>query len=207
MKRQPVENNNDGLIRLVPSCQIIRDDSVDSKNVDSKNVDSKNVKVDDVEVDDVKNNFTEREFTVGHKGYMLKVRVWNEHGVDPVVLYDYNNVLNAYSLESLQKAARTKQEPYAIVSLLMTQGANFHGLRNRAKETGETIVAVTAKIKGDRKSVETGLKYQVMLKMHWTRVKCALDDKPHEWYSTDEQKKPPKLPLDPRKKPVYRIDF
>lgn len=111
--------------------------------------------------------FTERLFTYPHQEYIINVTVWNEFK-DPTeveVLYDCNNVLNAYSMETLQKQARTVDKKYAIVSLLYTKGKNFLGLKEQAKRTGECIVALTAKIKGNRKMVETGLKYKVMKKI------------------------------------------
>ena len=154
--------------------------------------------------------------------------IWNEAAApDPKVLFDYNNVLNAYPMELLAKQARVTGLPYAIVSLLMTQGDNFNNLRERAKNTGECIIALTAKIKGNRVKVETSLKYVAMKKMHWENVQCAIDDKPHEWYHSDsnisqsrkldssysskdrtfenKREKPIKLSLDSTKKNVFKV--
>ena len=87
----------------------------------------------------------------------------------------------------------------------MTQGANYQNLKKRAEETGECIVAITARLKQQRKQVETSLKYQLMKKMHWENVICAIDDKPHEWYADADTKVGKKLSLDSQKKPVYKI--
>jgi hypothetical protein len=150
--------------------------------------------------------FTERVFEYDHEGYRIRAAVWNEHAApDPRVLFDFNNVLNAYPMELLQKRAGVLNLPYAIVSLLMTQGANYHELKKRAEETGECIVALTARLKRKREHVETCLKYKCMKHMHWKNVICALDDKPHEWYSDPKKKVGKKLPLDPKKKAVYKI--
>lgn len=151
---------------------------------------------------------TERQFTYEHEGYIITATVWNEAAApDPRVLYDFNNVLNAYSMELLQRRAEVENLPYAIVSLLMTQGTNFHSLKDRAKERGECIVALTAKLKGDRTRKETCLKYKIMKLMHWKNVICALDDKPHEWFPSPGVKLGKKLPLNPKKKPVFKITF
>ena len=153
-----------------------------------------------------KSKFTQRVFTYPHEGYTIKVTVWNEAAApNPQVLFDYNNVLNAYELAFLQRRAHVKNLPYAIVSLLMTEGKNFQNLRERAKRTGECIMALTSKFKQRRLQAETCLKYRVMELMNWKNVICALDDKPHEWYSTPKNKVGKKLKLDPNKKPVYKI--
>jgi hypothetical protein len=150
----------------------------------------------------------EKTFSFEHRGEHIEVTVWNFNRVlQPHVLFDFNNVLNAYPLKLLQKETGTLDQPYAIVSLLMTKGHNFEGLHQRALETGECIVALTAKIKGERVKKETGLKYQVMKKLHWKNVQFAVDDKPHEWYSDSEIFATQLLSLDASKKPVYKISF
>jgi hypothetical protein len=105
----------------------------------------------------------------------------------------------------LQKRAGVENLDYAIVSLLMTQGANFHSLKKRAKETGECILALTSRFKKQRLQAETCLKYRAMELMGWKEVICAIDDKPHEWYSNPKKKVGKKMNLDPKKKPVYKI--
>lgn len=152
------------------------------------------------------NTFTEREFTYKHNGYLITATVWNEASApDPIVLYDYNNVLNAYTMEELQKEGGLQNLPYAIVSLIGGKGQYFQNLMDRAKEKNECIVALTAKIRGDRVNTETCLKYVAMKKMHWKNVKWAVDDKPHEWYKTPTNKVGKKIKLDENKKDVYRI--
>ena len=146
----------------------------------------------------------EKTFSFDHQGEQIDVTVWNfTKQLQPHVLFDYNNVLNTYSLETLQKVAGAQNKSYAVVSLLMTKGDNFLALKQRSLETGECIVALTAKIKGDRVKKETGLKYTAMKKLHWQAVEFAVDDKPHEWY--DDIFPTHLLPLDPLKKPVYKV--
>lgn len=153
----------------------------------------------------------ERMFAFEHKGWSIDVTIWNEHSMlaPPQLLFDFNNVLNAHKMHDLMKAARVSRDtPFAIVSLLATKGEHFTRLRDRAQETGECIVALTAKIKGDRKSVETGMKNRVMHLLHWENdAKWAIDDKPHEWFSDDAPpvSKPSVMKLDPSKKPVYCV--
>ena len=151
---------------------------------------------------------TTRTFTYLHQGYTVLATVWNEaSALDPLVLFDYNNVLNAYPMEYLQKQAGVIGCRYAIVSLLITQGRNFEGLRERARQTGECIVALTVKVNGNREVFETGLKYRAMQLMHWHHAICALDDKPHEWYAPNQKKKGKRVKLQPQKKPVFRIEI
>lgn len=152
---------------------------------------------------DTKNSFTERSFTYPHNGYIVNATIWNEIK-DPHVLYDYNNVLNTFTLETLEKAANTEGKEYAIVSLLRTKGDNYNDLKQMAMEDGECIVALTLKFRGNRVKIETGLKYKVIKLLRWKNVECALDDKPHEWYS-DTCKKSQDLKLDHHKKPVYMV--
>jgi hypothetical protein len=133
--------------------------------------------------------------------------IWNESKEKPRVLYDYDNVLNAYSLDRLARAAGTVDWPYAIVSLLATQGDNFEQLRRLSEETKQCVVAITAKFRGNRVDCETGVKYIAMCEMHWNdTVECALDDKPHEWFGNQNQN-PILLDLDKDKKPVYCIRY
>lgn len=161
-----------------------------------------------------------KTFVLEHKGYQVQVTVWNESKTPPVVLYDYNNVLNTYSLPVLAKAAKLEDTlPYAIVSLLYTSGEHYQALQKRAESTGETVVALVVKIKGDRLQTETGLKYALMKRMHWLpNVRWAVDDKPHEWQSPRPTHSgvsvtsatsgiPQLLALDPTKKPVYLVPF
>ena len=42
--------------------------------------------------------------------------------------------------------------------------------------------------------------------MRWDNVECALDDKPHEWFS-EVSEKPVRLKLSHQKKSVYLIKF
>lgn len=151
----------------------------------------------------------EKTFSFEHKGEPIDVTVWNyTRALQPRVLFDFNNVLNAYPLKVLQKETGAVDKSYAIVSLLMTKGDNFQALKQRSLETGECIVALTAKIKGQRVEKETGLKYAAMKKLHWTSVEFAVDDKPHEWFRSDASRRDVHLlALDPLKKPVYKICF
>jgi len=149
--------------------------------------------------------FSERRTSFQHEGYSIKVSIWNEHGVVPQILFDYNNVLNAYTPEQLRTAANVPDVPYAIVSLLRTTGDNYEALKQRAQTTGETIVALTVKIHGQKEKVETCMKYKAMKLLRWGTVKWAFDDKPHIFYSKPNQVKPQPLPLDHNKKPVYLI--
>lgn len=127
----------------------------------------------------------EREFTFEHEGFPVCVTIWNESSTpQPRVLFDYNNVLNVYTIESLQRETETSGLRYAIVSLLITKGHNFLNLRERSYQTGETIVALTCESKGDQFKVETGIKYLVTELLGWTEFQKAIDDKPHEWLST-----------------------
>ena len=123
-----------------------------------------------------------------------------------MVLYDFNNVLNAYPMEVLQEAADTVDQPYAIVSLLRTEGRNYLSLRERAIKTRECIVALSSKIRENRAMIETNIKYKIIKMLHWKNVMCALDDKPHEWQG-EKSKEPEQLKLDVHKKPVYLIKF
>ena len=145
----------------------------------------------------------ERTFTYPHKEHIIDVTIWNETE-NPLVLYDFNNVLNAHTLEKLQSVARTKDKPYAIVSFLHTKGKNFIALKQRAQDTGECIVALTSKLKGNKKWIETGLKNKVINLMEWENVECAIDDKPHEWYD-NKNSRSVKLRLNPQKKQVYLV--
>lgn len=151
-------------------------------------------------------NWTERLTTMNHEQYIIDVTIWNEKRTpNPQILFDYNNVLNAYEPRVLRDAARVPDVPYAIVSLLRTKGDNFNALRERSKKTGETIVALTVKIQGQKERVERCMKYKVMKLLHWNS-KWAFDDKPHEWCKT--QKSIPvlkRLKLDPSKKEVFMI--
>lgn len=150
--------------------------------------------------------WTERNISFKHEGYIVNVSIWNEHSTpDPQILFDYNNVLNAYEPEVLRTSAGVPDVPYAIVSLLRTRGDNYEALRQRSISTGETIVAITVKIQGEKERVETCIKYKVMLLLRW-KSKWAFDDKPHEWYSKPHSK-PNLYPLklDKNKKPVYML--
>ena len=150
---------------------------------------------------------SETIFTLDHNGYLFQVTAWNLDACkNPKILFDYNNVLNVYTRQELLKAAKLEPQPYAIVSLLMTTGENFQSLKKQAQETKECIVAVTAKIKGNRQAVETGLKYAVMKKLHWSAM-AAFDDKPHEWFSPEGKYQYRQLKLDAQKKPVYVINY
>jgi len=154
---------------------------------------------------------TERVFFYEHDGYRIQATIWNEAN-NPQILFDFNNVLNAYTQNELLKASKIENMPYAIVSLLMTTGDNFKSLKEQAYRTGECIVALTAKLKGNRKQHETGLKYAVMKKLGWNKVLYAFDDKPHEWMHPRQidigrQDNATVLDLDPKKKPVYLITF
>ena len=141
----------------------------------------------------------EREFTFEHEGFPIAVTVWNESATpQPQMLFDFNNVLNVYTMESLQLATGTTSLPYAIVSLLVTKGHNFLGLKERSYQTGETIVALTCDAKGDRFKVETGMKYQVTRLLGWTEVQTAVDDKPHEWLWTASPSRQQVSVLDPK---------
>jgi len=150
--------------------------------------------------------FTSREFKYEHEGHVVTATVWNEKSApNPRVLFDFNNVLNAYEMSYLQRCGGIENLPYAIVSLLNSQGRNWKVLRERAKESGECIIALTVRVKGQRVKVETCLKHRAMELMGWSNVICAIDDKPHEWYSTPEKKCGKKMKLDPMKKSVFKI--
>ena len=149
---------------------------------------------------------TERVFVYQHKGFDVTATVWNaESAPDPEVLFDFNNVLNAYSMNELQRVAKVVGKPYAIVSLLMSQGKNFQDLKRRASETKECIIALTTKLKKNRQEVETGLKFRIIELMRWRRVSVAIDDKPHEWFNPVRKNVIRELPLDPKKEPVFMV--
>lgn len=150
--------------------------------------------------------WTERNTSFKHEGYIVSVSIWNEHSTpNPQILFDYNNVLNAYDPAVLRTAAGVPDVPYAIVSLLRTRGDNYEALRQRSISTGETIVALTVKIHGEKERVETCMKYKAMGLLRW-KSKWAFDDKPHEWYSKPHSKPNlSPLKLDKNKKPVYMI--
>ena len=156
---------------------------------------------------------TTREFTYAHRGYVVTATVWNEAAApDPRILFDFNNVLNAYTMRELHAAAKTfPGAPYAIVSLLSSKGLNFAALGQRAAETGECIVALTVKIRGNRVESETGIKHSAMKRMHWAGVEHAIDDKPHEWHepTKDGAVALPQIRLlmDASKKPVYLVQL
>lgn len=152
------------------------------------------------------NRFTERNISYDHNGFKIGMTIWNESSApDPRVLFDYNNVLNAYTMEQLQKAGGIENLPYAIVSLLRTRGNNYMNLRERAKDTGECIIAVTAILKGNRVEAETSLKHRVIGIMGWKNVLFGIDDKPHEWYKNPQTPRGKKLKLSANKKPVYKV--
>lgn len=150
----------------------------------------------------------EQTFQFDHLGYTVDVTVWNKTSVEqPLVLFDFNNVLNAYELDFLQQQSNTQNQPYAIVSLLVGKGKNFQSLKQRALDTGECIVALTCKTTGGklgRHQFEQGVKLRVMIILNWHKAMVALDDKPHEWLPRGAPLPKP-LKLDPSKKPIYKV--
>lgn len=144
-----------------------------------------------------------QEKSFDYKGHLVDVSIWN-YTKTPIILFDYNNVLNVYSRETLCESANISTEhPYAIVSYLLGKGENYENLHKRALETGECIVAITARVKENRHDFETGLKTATVKKLHWNTPILAFDDKPHEW--TSDPTKKTKLNLDNTKKDVYKI--
>ncbi len=65
---------------------------------------------------DTGSSHSEAEFTLIHNGCNFNVTVWNrELTPAPIVLYDYNNVLDTYSMAKLNKAAKIHNMPYTIM--------------------------------------------------------------------------------------------
>lgn len=116
------------------------------------------------------------------RGYVVVayVTVWNMPSTAPKVALDYNNVLNVFEVKEVLEATGLIGASYAIVSFLKGKGDNFKALKERAKTTGECIVAVTADITNqDKRSI----KYEAIKALKWTDIiKWAVDDQPHMWY-------------------------
>jgi len=148
------------------------------------------------------------EFSIKNNTIDFDVTVWNECKSSPIVCFDFNNVLNAYTMKELVETAKFYNSSYAIVSLLHGKGRNYWDLYRRSKETGECIVAITLKDKSQRrqlKHAETSLKWTVIRALKWNDVEWALDDKPHEWKNPEKELQAKPLKLDPTKKDVYKI--
>lgn len=151
-----------------------------------------------------------RTFSYIHNEHEVVATIWNESKENIEVLYDYHNVIDAYSLDTLKLAAGTQDKPYAIVSLLTSTGRNWESLKSRALLTGECIVALVVKNvkRKKRKETETSIKYRVMELLNWNIVECALDDKPWEWEGKRSCKEEEILKRDrEHKKSVYLIKF
>lgn len=148
----------------------------------------------------------ERTFTYLHKDHLITATVWNEIE-SPLVLIDSHNVEDTYPLSLLQEKAEAEGMSFAIVSFLAGMGDNYRMLKKQAERTGYCIVALVGKLKGNRHTDETSVKFQALNHLHWKNVVMALDDKPHMW-SHPEKIFPVKvLDLDPTKKAVYKITF